>query len=221
MGGSINRGAEAKGDFEECWLSMQVDFAKGNGLVPCVAQDALTGEVLTLAYMNEEAWRKTKETGFLHYWSRSRNRLWKKGEESGHVQEVVALELDCDGDAVLAKVLRHGPACHTGAESCFHRRLYGKGDLVLVDLARVLDERKASPKPDSHTSKLLANENLRLKKVAEEAGEVIMAAKDHDPDRLVEEVADLLYHALVVLKAEDADWRDVMETLARRRGGKA
>lgn len=188
--------------------------------MPCIAQDALTGEVLTLAYMNEEALRATRETGFLHYWSRSRNKLWKKGEESGHVQEVVALELDCDGDAILAKVRRHGPACHTGAASCFHHRLHGKGDVALQDLLRVLDERKASPRADSHTSKLLANENLRLKKVAEEAGEVIMAAKDHDPDKLVEEVADLLYHALVVLRAEDAQWRDVMETLARRRGGK-
>ena len=199
---------------------MQVDFAKGNGLVPCIAQDALTGEVLTLAYMNEEALRATRETGFLHYWSRSRNRLWKKGEESGNVQEVVALEVDCDGDAILAKVRRHGPACHTGAESCFHRRLHGRGDVVLADLERVLDERKAQPRADSHTSKLLANENLRLKKVAEEAGEVIMAAKDHDRAKLAEETADLVYHALVALKAEGGAWRDVMETLARRRSGK-
>ena len=199
---------------------MHVDFAKAGGLVPCIAQDALTGEVLTLAYMNEEALRMTRETGFLHYWSRSRNRLWKKGEESGHVQEVVALELDCDGDAILAKVRRHGPACHTGAASCFHNRLHGSGDVVLADLLRVLDERKARPTPDSHTSRLFANENLRLKKVAEEAGEVIMAAKDHDPAKLAEEVADLLYHALVALKAEGGEWRDVMETLARRRSGK-
>lgn len=196
---------------------MQIDFAKQGGLVPCITQDALTGEVLTLAYMNEEALRLTRETGFVHFYSRSRNKLWKKGEESGHVQEVVALEVDCDGDALLAKVRRHGPACHTGKDSCFHTRLHGAHDVVLVDLERVLEERKLHPKPDSHTSKLLANENLRLKKVAEEAGEVIMAAKDHDLDKLTEEVADLLYHALVVLKAEGGDWRDVMETLARRR----
>lgn len=199
---------------------MKVDWSKSGGLVPCVAQDALTGEVLTLAYMNEEALRATRETGYLHYWSRSRNKLWKKGEESGNVQEVVALELDCDGDAILAKVRRRGPACHTGAASCFHHRLHGGGDVVLADLERVLDERKASPKADSHTSKLLANENLRLKKVAEEAGEVIMAAKDHDKAKLAEEVADLVYHALVALKAEGGEWRDVMETLARRRASK-
>jgi len=197
-----------------------VDFGKQGGLVPCVAQDALTGEVLTLAYMNEEALRRTRETGLMHYWSRSRNRLWKKGEESGHVQEVVALELDCDGDALLAKVRRHGPACHTGEASCFHRRLHGGGDVVLADLERVLDERRARPQEGSHTSKLLANENLRLKKVAEEAGEVIMAAKDHDRAKLAEEVADLVYHALVALKAEGGEWRDVMDVLARRRGGK-
>lgn len=198
---------------------MQVDFAKGGGLVPCVAQDALTGEVLTLAYMNEEALRRTRETGFLHYYSRSRNRLWKKGEESGHVQEVVALEVDCDGDAVLAKVLRRGPACHTGAESCFHHRLHGEGGVTMEALERVIDERIASPREGSHTSRLLRDENLRLKKLTEEGGELIMAAKDHDKARIAEEVADLVFHALVVSRAEGVAWRDVMAVLAKRRKG--
>lgn len=196
---------------------MEIDFQKAGGLVPCVTQDALTGEVLTLAYMNEEALRATRETGFVHFWSRSRNKLWRKGEESGHVQEVVALELDCDGDAILAKVRRHGPACHTGAASCFHERLHGAGDVVLADLLRTIEERRANPNPVSHTAKLFASENLRLKKVVEEAGEVLMAAKDHDKERLAEELADLLFHALVVMRAEGVEARDVVEVLARRR----
>lgn len=196
---------------------MNVDFAKGNGLVPCITQDALTGEVLTLAYMNEEALRATRETGFIHFWSRSRGKLWKKGEESGHVQEVVALDLDCDGDAVLAKVRRHGPACHTGADSCFHERLHGEGGITMDELERVLHERLAAPQEGSHTTRLLANENLRLKKLTEEGGELIMAAKDHDKGRIAEETADLVYHALVVCAAEGVAWRDVMDVLAKRR----
>ena len=196
---------------------MQVDFAKGSGLVPVVTQDALTGEVLTLAYMNEEALQRTRETGFLHYWSRSRSKLWKKGEESGHVQEVVAIELDCDGDALLAKVRQTGPACHTGAACCFTQRLHGEHDVVLRELVRVMRERQERPNPHSHTSKLFASENLRLKKMVEEAGEVIMAAKDHDRARLAEEGADVVFHLLAVLLAEGVDPREVLEVLAKRR----
>lgn len=195
----------------------KVDFSKGNGLVPVVAQDALTGDVLMLAYMDEEALRATRETGFMHYHSRSRGRLWKKGEESGHVQEVVALEADCDGDAILAKVRQTGPACHTGEPTCFFTRLHGEGDVVLTELLRVMAERKAAPNPASHTSKLFASENLRLKKVVEEAGEVLMAAKDHDKEKLAEELADLMFHALAVAMAEGVAPRDVLGVLARRR----
>lgn len=194
------------------------DFGKApDGLLPCVTVDAITGEVLMLAYVNEEALASTRETGFMHYWSRSRGCLWKKGEESGHVQEVVAIELDCDGDALLAKVRQTGPACHTGEGSCFHHRLVGTGDVVLPELLRVLDERRASPNPASYTSKLYASENLRLKKVVEEAGEVLMAAKDHDKERLAEELADLLFHALVVAKTEGVEPRAVLDVLAKRR----
>ncbi|HUR70118.1 MAG TPA: bifunctional phosphoribosyl-AMP cyclohydrolase/phosphoribosyl-ATP diphosphatase HisIE [Candidatus Thermoplasmatota archaeon] len=193
------------------------DFAKRGGLIPCVTQDAITGDVLTLAYMDAQALAKTRETGFVHFFSTSRNKLWKKGEESGHVQEVIALELDCDGDAILAKVRRHGPACHTGADSCFHERLHGEHDVTLVELLKTIDARKAAPNPNSHTAKLLASENLRLKKITEEGGELIMAAKDHDKERIAEEMADLLFHALVVMRAEDVAWRDVLEVLAKRR----
>lgn len=196
---------------------MVVDFAKGNGLVPCVVQDAITGEVLMLAYMDDAALKATQQTGFMHYHSRSRGKLWRKGEESGHVQALVALELDCDGDTLLAKVRQTGPACHTGKHSCFHERLHGVGDVVLPELIRVMRDRKANPNPNSHTSKLFADENLRLKKVVEEAGEVIMAAKDHDKARLAEEAADEVFHLLAVLIAEGVEPRDVLDVLAKRR----
>lgn len=195
---------------------MQPDFAKAGGMLPCITQDALTGEVLTLAYMNEEALRLTRETGLMHFWSRSRNKLWRKGEESGNVQHVVSLTLDCDGDTILAKVKRAGPACHTGADSCFHEPLHGRGDVMLAELLSTIDARKHSPKEGSYTNKLLADENHRLKKLPEEAGEVLMAAKDHDRPRLAEEAADVLYHLLVVLRAEDVAWRDVMRVLDER-----
>lgn len=142
-----------------------IDWSKGNGLLPVVAQDAITGDVLMLAYMDREAFEATRATGYMHYHSRSRGKLWKKGEESGHVQQVVALDLDCDGDALVAKVRQTGPACHTGKATCFHNRIHGEGDVVLRELVRVMRERQANPNPASHTSKLFASENLRLKKV--------------------------------------------------------
>src|SRR5581483_3418053 len=196
---------------------MEIDFAKGNGLVPVAAQDAITGAVLMLAYMDREAYDATVRTGFMHYHSRSKGRLWKKGEESGHVQEVVALELDCDGDSILAKVKQTGPACHTGKPCCFHNRLHGTGDIILPDLVKTMRERQENPNPHSHTSKLFASENLRLKKVVEEAGEVIMAAKDHDQERLAEEAADVVFHLLAVLLAEGVPPRRVLDVLAKRR----
>jgi len=196
---------------------LDIDWQKGGGLVPVVTQDAVTGDVLMLAYVDREALEATRATGFMHYHSRSRGKLWKKGEESGHVQEVVALELDCDGDAILAKVRQTGPACHTGEASCFHNRMHGSGDVVLRELVRVMRERKERPNPASHTSKLFASENLRLKKVVEEAGEVIMAAKDHDKERLAEEAADEVFHLLAVLLAEGVEPRAVLEVLAKRR----
>lgn len=197
---------------------MKPDFAKG--LLPVVAQDAATGEVLTVAYQNAEAHAKTLATGEMHYWSRSRGRLWRKGEESGNVQKLVALKIDCDGDALLALVEPAGPACHTGARSCFSNEesaLHGDAEAALLDLARVLAARAALPKEGSHTSRLLSDENLRLKKLGEEAAEVVMAAKDRDRARLTGEIADLVYHALVVGQAGGVSARDVLVELSRRR----
>lgn len=196
---------------------MKVDFAKGGGLVPVVAQDALTGDVLMLAYMNEEALQATLKTGEMHYWSRSKGRLWRKGEESGHVQALHSLSLDCDGDTLVAKVHQTGPACHTGSPTCFSTHLHGDGHLALAALWATLQDRKANPREGSHTTKLFQSENLRLKKVVEEAGEVLMAAKDHSHEQLVYEAADLLYHTLVVLAAEGVQPREVLAELERRR----
>lgn len=197
---------------------MKPDWSKGGGLLPCVTVDAATGDVLMLAYVNEDALAKVRETGFMHYWSRSRDRLWKKGEESGHVQEVESIALDCDGDAFVARVRQHGPTCHTGEGSCFHNTVLGEASAGLLELERVLLDRRDNPKKESYTTRLLADENLRLKKVAEESGEVIMAAKDGDRERLTGEIADLVYHALVAGVAAGVTPTDVLRELARRRG---
>ncbi|HVL48061.1 MAG TPA: bifunctional phosphoribosyl-AMP cyclohydrolase/phosphoribosyl-ATP diphosphatase HisIE [Candidatus Thermoplasmatota archaeon] len=194
------------------------DFAKGGGLVPVVVQDAATADVLMLAYMDREAYDATLATGEMHYRSRSRGRLWRKGEESGHVQKLVALLLDCDGDTLLARVRQTGPACHEGTPTCFERALAGEGEAGLAELERVVAERLAEPVEGSHTTRLLSDPNLRLKKVAEEAGELIMAAKDRDRARLADEAADVLYHTLVAAQAEGVTPRDVLRRLADRRG---
>lgn len=193
-----------------------IDFDKGEGLVPVVVQDHATAEVLMLAYMNRDAYAATLESGFMHYWSRSRAALWKKGEMSGHIQKVVSLRLDCDGDTLLATVQQTGVACHEGTRTCFTRVVHGKGAPVLEELDAVFDQRLKEP-GESYTGKLLANGNLRMKKLGEEAVEVVMAAKDGDLDGLPGEVADLLYHALVVAKAEGVSYRLVLGELAKRR----
>jgi phosphoribosyl-ATP pyrophosphohydrolase/phosphoribosyl-AMP cyclohydrolase len=194
---------------------MNPDFAKGQGLLPVVVQDATSLEVLMLAWMNQEALEATRNTRQMHYFSRSRNRLWRKGEESGHVQLLRALALDCDGDAFLAQVKQEGVACHTGKPTCFHHGLEGHAP-ALGQLWRTIQERQASPSKESYTSKLLADENLRLKKIAEEAGEVIMACKGRDREQAVREFADLAYHSLVAMAAMGIGPGDVAEELARR-----
>jgi phosphoribosyl-ATP pyrophosphohydrolase/phosphoribosyl-AMP cyclohydrolase len=179
-----------------------LDFAKGGGLVTVVTQDARSGAVLMVAHADREALERTLATGEMHYRSRTRG-PWHKGGTSGNVQRVVALRADCDGDAVLARVRPAGPACHTGATSCF-------GDLALAaDAFGVLDatlmrrEREApreGEKP-SYTRRLLADRNLRMKKIGEEAAELVLACADEDRVRAVEESVDIVYHALVALRA--------------------
>ncbi|MDF1502913.1 bifunctional phosphoribosyl-AMP cyclohydrolase/phosphoribosyl-ATP diphosphatase HisIE [Roseisolibacter sp. H3M3-2] len=191
-----------------------LDFAKGNGLVTVVAQDAHTGAVLMVAHADREALARTLETGEMHYRSRSRG-LWHKGATSGNVQRVVSLAPDCDGDAVLARVAPAGPACHTGAPTCFGAPA---GD-ELAALDATLAARAASdPQPDrpSYTQRLLADRNLRLKKIGEEAAELVTACADGDRARAAEEGADVLYHTLVALRALGVSLDDVRAVLAGR-----
>ena len=189
------------------------------GLVPVVVQDWRTGEVLTLAYANAEAVQRTRETGELHLWSRSRQELWHKGATSGNVQRVRALRLDCDGDAVLALVEPAGPACHTGERTCFHN-----GDTepaapheALPSLERTLADRKRDRPAGSYTVELLDNPPHIGEKVEEEAEEVARAAREEPDDRVDEESADVLYHLTVLLHSRGRTLGDAQEVLNGRR----
>ena len=198
------------------------------GLVPAVLQDVTTGQVLMVAWMNDEALQRTRETGQVHFWSRSRQELWHKGATSGNIMHVREMWVDCDADTLLLEVDPAGPACHTGHRSCFFRRSgafdespmgrdVGGGQVLHSLFATVLD-RQASRKPGSYTAHLLdSGEDEILKKVGEEAMEVILAAKGQGDERLTAEVADLLYHLLVLLAARGLDLADVEAELARRR----
>jgi phosphoribosyl-ATP pyrophosphohydrolase/phosphoribosyl-AMP cyclohydrolase len=190
------------------------------GLVACVVQDWSTGEVLTLAYMNAAALERTRATGELHLWSRSRGELWHKGATSGNTQAVRALRLDCDGDAVLALVEPAGPACHTGERSCFHR-----GELEptaphesLPSLERTLAARATERPPGSYTVELLDDPPRIGEKVMEEAEEVTRAAREESDERVEEEAADLLYHLLVLLHSRGRRLADAERVLDERRG---
>jgi phosphoribosyl-ATP pyrophosphohydrolase/phosphoribosyl-AMP cyclohydrolase len=193
------------------------------GLVPCVVQDSRTGEVLTLAYMNEESLRLTRESGEVHFWSRSRDELWKKGETSGNTLAVDGLRYDCDADAIVALVTPAGPACHTGARSCFHRDLAtGKEPSpalheTLTGLERVLAARQMERPEGSYTVELLDDSGLIGEKVLEEAEEVTRAAREESDERVAEEAADVLYHLSVLLRSRDVALADVFEVLDARR----
>jgi phosphoribosyl-ATP pyrophosphohydrolase/phosphoribosyl-AMP cyclohydrolase len=194
-----------------------LDFEKGSGLVTVVAQDATTGAVLMVAHADRDALVRTIESGEMHYTSRTRG-LWHKGATSGNRQRVVSLTRDCDGDAVLARVIPLGPACHDGGQSCFD-------DLALMaDAVAVLDGTVASRRAAmagagaaaSYTQRLLGDRNLRLKKLGEEMAEFVTACADDAPARAVEEAADLVYHIIVALRGVGADWGRVRMELAAR-----
>jgi len=188
------------------------------GLAPCVIQDWASGEVLTLAYMNAEALRRTRETGELHLWSRSRDELWHKGATSGNTQAVRALRYDCDSDALLAIVEPAGPACHTGKRTCFHA-----GDLdpmpheALPGLERTIAARRGAPPHESYTAALLAKPEWIGEKVQEEAEEVTRAAREESDERVAEEAADLLYHLTVLVHSRGLTLVDAAEVLLGRR----
>ena len=191
------------------------------GLVPCVAQDANTGEVLTVAYMNAEALRLTLETREVHFYSRSRERLWRKGETSGNVMRLRRLRYDCDGDALLALVEPAGPACHTGERTCFYRDLEGERELTpheaLATLERTVDARRSADPGGSYTAALLAEPARIGAKVEEEAEEVTRAAAGESDERLAEEAADVLYHLTVLLAARGLSLADAFGVLNERR----
>jgi len=187
-------------------------------LTPCIVQDARTGEVLTLAYMNDEAHRRTRESGELWFWSRSRQELWHKGETSGNVMRLRALRYDCDEDTLLALVEPAGPACHTGERTCFYR-----GDMdpepaeALAALERTVAERRAADPGASYTAALLAEPERIGAKVEEEAEEVARAAAGESDARVAEEAADVLYHLTVLLASRGLGLGDAFEVLNERR----
>ncbi len=200
------------------------------GLVPVVVQDAQNGQVLMFAYANREAIEKTLETRRAHFWSRSRNKLWRKGEESGNFQEVNDIFLDCDGDTVLMIVNQKGVACHTGKRSCFFTGLngdeknapsFGKAgtNKTLEDVYQIIDDRKRNPRDGSYVSGLF-NKGLDaiLKKVGEEASETIIAAKNNDKSEVVYEATDLWFHTLIALAYFGITPEDIHQELGRRFG---
>ncbi|HTA34097.1 MAG TPA: bifunctional phosphoribosyl-AMP cyclohydrolase/phosphoribosyl-ATP diphosphatase HisIE [Solirubrobacteraceae bacterium] len=191
----------------------------GEGLVPCVVQDWSSGEVLTLAYMNEQALARTRDTGELHLWSRSRQAQWHKGETSGNVQAVRALRIDCDGDALLALVEPAGPACHTGERTCFHRGGLDPGAPyeTLPALERTVAQRARERPQGSYTVELLDDPARIGEKVMEEAEEVARAAREESDARVDEEAADVLYHLLVLLRSRGRALTDAERVLDGRR----
>ena len=209
----------------------KIDFEKQDGMIPVVVQDNETLEVLMLAYMNKEALELTISTNYAHYFSRSKQRLWKKGEESGHTQKVNEILLDCDNDTILLKVEQHGVACHTGRKSCFFTNI--KTNEIISDVEvnpnssySVIDllyhtilERKHSDSEKSYTSSLLnGKENNLLKKIVEEAGELTFALKDNDENEIIYESADVTYHVLVALAKHNISPDRIKQELARRFG---
>ena len=195
---------------------MNADFSKNNGLLSVILQDYKTKQVLMNGFMNEEALQKTKEEQVVWFYSRSKERLWKKGETSGNVQEVVSMQLDCDQDALLIQVNPQGPTCHTGTNSCF-----GDDYFSIQKLERTVQEKISQPEEGSYT-KYLVEEGIDkiLKKCGEEMTEVIIAAKNKDKNELINETSDLLYHLLVMLNNEGVSLSEVEDKLNLRHGKK-
>ncbi len=191
-----------------------------DGLIPVVVQDWKSGEVLMVAWANEKAVELMKETGYTHFWSRSRKQLWKKGETSGHYQKIISIQSDCDSDTLLVRVEQTGVACHLGKPSCFDTVLYGSADCtsgILPEIIRVIKDRKENPSDTSYTCKLLKNENLMCKKLIEEATEYVLAVKDKDGESAALELADLIYHLIVVAEAAGTQLKRTFEELSERR----
>lgn len=195
---------------------MNIDFTKMNGLVPAIVQDALSGKVLMQGFMNEEALAKTQETGKVTFFSRSKNRLWTKGETSGHFLELVSWAGDCDGDSILVKANPKGPVCHTGADTCWDEVNTSKTGFI-DQLRTIIKDRKNNPSDKSYTASLFAKGiNKIAQKVGEEAVEIVIEAKDDNKGLFLGEAADLLFHYLVLLEAKGYELDEVMEVLIER-----
>ncbi|MGI6188021.1 MAG: bifunctional phosphoribosyl-AMP cyclohydrolase/phosphoribosyl-ATP diphosphatase HisIE [Brevibacillus sp.] len=203
-----------------------------NGLIPAIVQDAVSKEVLTLAYMNKESLAKSLQTGETWFWSRSRQELWHKGATSGHTQRIVSMRYDCDGDALVVQVIPNGPACHTGSYTCFGQTIASGGEAaegadqttvpdrfaILNELEQLIASREAERPEGAYTTYLFEKGvDKILKKVGEEAAEVIIAAKNRSHDELRYEAADLIYHLLVLLREQKLPLDDVLAELRRRR----
>jgi len=197
---------------------MKIDFNKGNGLVPVVIQNANTLQVLMLGYMNEEAYQKTLLENKVTFFSRSKNRLWTKGEESGNTLTVKDIKIDCDNDTILVSAFPKGPTCHTGASTCFNEET-SKG--FLYQLENTISQRIDDNDEKSYTNQLYRRGiNKVAQKVGEEAVELVIEAKDNDPDLFKNEAADLIYHYLILLKAKGFKMADIEEVLKERAGNK-
>lgn len=195
---------------------MEIDFQKAGGLVPAIIQDARTSKVLMLGFMNEEALAKTEKEGKVTFFSRTKNRLWTKGETSGNFLNVVEIIPDCDNDTVLIKALPEGPVCHTGSDTCFDEE-NRPNTLFLEYLQKVISERKNSTSEKSYTKSLFEKGiNKIAQKVGEEAVELVIESKDDNADLFTNEAADLLYHLLVLLEAKGFHINDIMKVLAER-----
>ena len=221
-----------KTECQECGIQMTsfesvLDFSdfklNSDGLIPVIAQNYRTGEVLMLAYMNEEAFDRTVKTGKMTYYSRSRQCLWTKGETSGHFQYVKSLAIDCDKDTLLAKVDQVGAACHTGNRSCFYTTIVGadydaKNPLqVFESVYSTIEDRRIHPKEGSYTNYLFEKGiDKILKKVGEEATEIVIAAKNPNPEEIKYEISDFLYHAMVLMVERGVTWEDITNELADR-----
>lgn len=190
------------------------------GLIPCVVQDFYTNQVLTVAYMNQESVAETLKTKQMTFYSRSRQELWRKGETSGNTQELVELVADCDQDALVAKVIKAGPACHTGSESCFTAPLYQdeeKKAFSVADLYQLVLDRKVNPQEKSYTSYLFSKGNEKiLKKIGEESTEVVIGAMKESKEETTYEIADLIYHLLVLMANNEIVPAEILEELSKR-----
>ena len=194
---------------------MNIDFKKGDGLVPVIIQNAKTLQVLMLGYMNEQAYKQTQDTGLITFYSRSKKRLWVKGESSGNTLALVEIKLDCDKDTLLILADPKGPTCHTGATSCFNEES-AKG--FIYELEHTINERIDSNDPNSYTNKLYQKGiNKVAQKVGEEAVELVIESKDSNDDLFKNEAADLLYHFLILLKAKKVKFHDIEKVLQSRR----